>query len=80
MEKIMNQENEWDHMVETDVVEGPVEKVFCNEIAEAMQRMKLEKATGPSEVSVKMIVARGKFRVKVMMELCQHVLDGGKQV
>ena len=22
----MNEENEWDHMVETDVVEGPVEK------------------------------------------------------
>ena len=26
MEKVMNEENEWDHMVETDVVEGPVEK------------------------------------------------------
>ena len=40
MEKIMNEENEWHHMVETDVVEGPVEKVACNEIVEAMQRMK----------------------------------------
>ena len=39
MEKIMNEENKWDHMVETDV-EGPVEKVTCNEIVEAMQRMK----------------------------------------
>ena len=26
MEKIMNEENKWDHMVETDVVEGPVKK------------------------------------------------------
>ena len=24
MEKFMNEENKWDHMVETDVVEGPV--------------------------------------------------------
>ena len=32
MEKIMNEENEWDCMVETDLVEGPVEKVVRNEI------------------------------------------------
>ena len=76
MEKIMNEENEWDHMVETDVVEGPVEKVARNEIVEAMQRMKSGKATGPSEVSVEMIVASCKIGVKVMMELCQRVLDG----
>ena len=75
MEKIMNEENEWNLMVEIDVVEGPVEKVTRNEIVEAMQRMKSGKATGTSEVSVDMIVASGKIRVKVMMELCQRVLD-----
>ena len=37
MEKIMNQENEWDHMVEINVVEEPVEKVARYEIVEAMQ-------------------------------------------
>ena len=37
-------------MVETDVVEGPMEKVAPNEIVEAMQKMKLGKATGPFEV------------------------------
>ena len=41
-----------------------------------MQRIKSGKATQPSEVSVEMIVAIGEIRVKVMMELCQHVLDG----
>ena len=75
IEKIMNEKNEWDHMVETDVVEGPVEKVAHNEIVEAMQRMKSGKAAGPSEVSVEMIVASGEIGVKVMMELCQGVLD-----
>ena len=76
MEKIMNEENEWDHMVEIDVVEGPVEKVACSKIVEAMQKMKSGMATGPSEVSVEMIVASGEIGVKVMMELCQRVLDG----
>ena len=75
MEKIMNEENEWDCMVETDLVEGIVEKVAHNEIVEAMQTMKSGKATGKSEVSVEMIVASGEIGVKVMMKLCQHVLD-----
>ena len=75
MEKIMNEENEWDHMVEIDVVEGQVEKLARNEIVEAMQSMKSGKATGLSEVSVEMIVASGEIGVKVMMELCQRVLD-----
>ena len=75
IEKIMNEENEWDHMVETNVVEGLWEKVARNEIVEAMKKMKLGKATGPSEVNVKMIVASGKIGVKVVMELCQRVLD-----
>ena len=76
MEKIMNENHEWDHMVETDVVEGPMEKVARNEIVEAIRRMKLGKVIGPFEVSVEMIVASGEIGVKVMMELCQHVLDG----
>ena len=63
-------------MVETDLVEGPVKKVVCNEIVEAMQKMKSKKETGPSEVSVEMIVASGEIGVKVMIELCQRVLDG----
>ena len=76
MKKIMNEENKWDHMVETDVVEGLVEKVARNKIVEAMKTMKSGKATGPYEVSVEMIVASSEIGVKVMMELCQRVLDG----
>ena len=76
MEKIMNEDNEWDHMVETDVVERHVENVARNEIVEAMQSMKSGKATGTSEVSEEMIVASVEIGVKVMMELCQRVLDG----
>ena len=63
-------------MVETDEIEGPVKNVACNEIVEAMQKMKSGTATELSEVSVEMVVASGEIGVKVMMELCQHVLDG----
>ena len=71
-EKIINEENEWDRMVETDVAEGPVEKVAHNEIVEAMQKMKSGKAIRSSEVSVEIIVVSG----KMMMKLCWHVLGG----
>ena len=40
MEKIMNVENEWDQMVEADVVEGPVEEVADEEVMEAINIMK----------------------------------------
>ena len=71
-----HEENKWHQMVETDVVEEPVQKVARNKIVEATQKMKSGKATGPSEVSVEMIVASGEIGVKVIMELCQRVLDG----
>ena len=72
MEKIMNVENEWDQMVEVDMVEG----VTDEEVMEAMNKMKLGKATGPSEVNMDMIIASGTFDVGVMTKLCQRVLDG----
>ena len=51
MEKIMNVKNEWDQMVE-----GPVEGVTDDEVMEAMNKMKLGKAAGPSEVNMDMII------------------------
>ena len=76
MENIMNLENEWDQMVEADMVEGPVEGVTDEEVMEAMNKMKLGKAAGPSEVNKDMIIASGTFGVGVMTMLCQIVLDG----
>ena len=71
-EKIMNVENEWDQMAKTDMVEGSVEEVTYEE----MNKMKLGKAAGPSEVNMDMIMASGKFGVEVLKKLCQRVLDG----
>ena len=38
--------------------------------------MKLKKASGLSEVSIKMINASGKVGIDVMMKVCQRVFDG----
>ena len=76
MEKIMNVDNEWDRMVEVDMVKGQIEGVTDEEVMEAMNKMKLGKAAGPSEVNVDVIVASGTFGVGVMKKLCQRVLDG----
>ena len=75
-EKTMNVENEWDQMVEVDMVEGPMEGVTDEEVIEAMNKMKLGKTAGPSEVNMDMIIASGTFGVGVMKKLCQRVLDG----
>ena len=75
MEKILNVENEWDHMAKADTVVGPVEEVTYEEVMEAMNKMKLGKAAGPSEVNMD-IMASGKFGVGVIKKLCQKILDG----
>ena len=43
---------------------------------EAMNKMKLGKAAGPSKVNMDMIIASGKFGVGAIKKLCQRVFDG----
>ena len=59
MERIMNEENEWDQNVQADLVEGPVERVSRGEVVKALGKMKTENTAGPSEVSVEMIAPSG---------------------
>ena len=74
-ERIMNEENAWDHEVDAAMVEGPVEKVSRKELKEAIKKMKQGKAAGLSEVTTKMIVADGRIAEEVKLQLCQRVLD-----
>ena len=48
-------------MTEADVVEGPVEGVTYGEVMQAMNKIKLGKAAGPSEVNMDVIMVSGKF-------------------
>ena len=59
MERIMNEENEWDQNVQADLVEGPVERVSRGEVVNELGKRKAENTAGPSEVSVEMIAASG---------------------
>ena len=52
MEKTMNKENAWDQKTEIGIVEGLVGEISIEEITNAVKKMKLEKSSGLSEVSM----------------------------
>ena len=76
MSKIMNDENEWDKVVDTDAVEGPIERVMREEIMKAFKYLKIGKAPGLTEVYAEMILASGDVGIRVLMELRQKIVDG----
>ena len=57
------------------MVEGLIKHVTCKEMVIATTAIKLGKASEPSKVCVKMILASGKVGIGVTMEPCQCVLD-----
>jgi len=57
MEKLMNEENEWDHGISAEVKEGPADCIRINEVVEALKKMKRHKAPGLSGLSAEMIQA-----------------------
>ena len=71
MKRIMNKENDWDHNVEGDVVEGAVVCVSREKLLLALNEMKTGKAPGPSEVSLELVVARGGVGIHAMAKICQ---------
>ena len=70
MEMIMNEENDWDHNVEENAVKGPVVCVSREEVLQALNEMKKEKAPGPSEVSLQLIAASRGVEIQIMAEIC----------
>ena len=52
MESIMNEENDLDHNVEGDTVEGPVVCLSRKEVLQALNEMNIGKAPGHSEASL----------------------------
>jgi len=58
MEKLINEENEWDHRISARVKEGTVDCIRIDEIASALKNMKRHKAPGLSGLA-EMIQAIG---------------------
>ena len=75
-EEIMNKDNDWDHVTAASMAEGPIKNITHEEMAIAIKVMKPEKAAEPSQVCAEMISASGEVGVSVMVEVCQHALDG----
>ena len=74
-ERIMNEENDWDHNVEVDEV-GPVVCVSREDVVQALNEMKTRQTPGPSVVSFDLIASGCEVGFHVMTELCKRILDG----
>ena len=66
MERLMNEDNDWDHNVQGDAVEGPVVCVSRQEVLQALDEMKTGKVPEPSKVSLELIAASGGVGIQVM--------------
>ena len=61
MEKLMNEENEWDHKLSAEVKEGPADCIRMDEVRAALKEMKRHKAPGLSGLVTEMIQATGEI-------------------
>ena len=59
MEKLTNEENEWDHKISAEVKEGPADSIRMDELRAALKKMKRYKAPGLSGVVTEIIQATG---------------------
>ena len=46
MEKLMNEENEWDHKISAEFKEGPADCIRMDEVRAVLKKMKRHKAPG----------------------------------
>ena len=59
MEKLMNEENEWDHKLSAEVKEGPADCIRMAEVRAVLKKMTRHKAPGLSGLIAEMIQASG---------------------
>ena len=57
MEKLINEENEWDHKIPAEVKEGPADCIRMAEVRAVLKKMKRHKAPGLSGLVAEMIQA-----------------------
>jgi hypothetical protein len=76
MERLLNEENEWDGLVGEDRVEGVVEDISTEEVEEAVKGMRKGKAGGASEVCSEFFLYSGEVGVEVLKTICNRILNG----
>ena len=77
-ERLMNVENDWDGVMEADMVEGPRERITEEEVKRTIRQMKIGKAAGPSGVVSEMLRAAGQAGIESMTSICNLVVEEGK--
>jgi hypothetical protein len=78
MEKLLNEENEWENTLDCDVVQGQYINISEEEVSTAIKSLKLGKSGGRSEVVAELFKGAGDTGVKVMQTLCNSVLEQGE--
>jgi len=74
MEKLMNEENKWDHRIEATVKEGPADCIRMDEVAAALKKMKRHRALGMSGLVAEMIQSTGNIGTQWTLDLCNGIL------
>jgi hypothetical protein len=74
MEKLLNEENEWDHLVTCDENQGMVEEITKEEVTEALCKMKKGKGAGYFNIVVETIQAACEVGINRLTDLCNWVV------
>ena len=76
MEKLLNEENEWDGVLNDIEIDGEMDDISSDEVRAAMKQMRSGKACGISGVCSEFLVRSGEVGVEVMRDICNKVLRG----
>ena len=74
METLMNVENEWSDSIGASMVEGAVRRIEVEVVQWAMNRMKIEKASGPFGVALELFKAGGDKCLKSLTNIFNEIL------
>jgi len=77
MEKLMNEENEWDHGMSAEVKQGPADCIRIGEVAAALKKMKMHKASGLTGLTAEMIQATEGIGTQWLLDLCNGIVEEG---
>jgi len=77
MEKLINEENEWDHGISAEVKEGPADCIRIGEVVAALKKMKRHKAPGLSGLTAEMIQATEGIGTQWLLDLCNGIVTEG---
>jgi len=77
VEKLMNEENQWDRRMLAGVEEGPGDCIRIGEVSAALKKMKRHKAPGLSGLVAQMIQATGDIGTQWILDLCNDIVKDG---